>query len=229
MKKVAAVLLMSTILLGVSTSALAAENTKSVGDSTAGIHLTTGEATPTTPVDPVDPTKPLTPDPENPATGNAGPLSLDYVSNITFGENEISTSNLYYGVDLNPFVQVTDTRGTGAGWSLKASISSFANENKDKNLAGAQLSLLNSNVKSSDGLATDKPVASNVIFNETDELQPVMTAAESTGKGTWLNVWSGTEGQTENKNVQLYVPASSIAADTKYSATITWELTHAPE
>ncbi|MFR8960805.1 MAG: WxL domain-containing protein ElrC, partial [Enterococcus faecalis] len=96
------------------------------------------------PVDPVNPDteKPVEPfDPTTPDTGNkpnegtTGPLSIDYASSLDFGKNKISNKDEKYyanpqyffladgsGPDLtNPkpnYVQISDKRGTNAGWAL---------------------------------------------------------------------------------------------------------------
>ena len=52
-------------------------------------------------------------------------------------------------------------------------------------------------------------------------------AKKEAGKGTWLNVWSGTD--QSNENVQLKVLAGTAEADTEYTSTINWELADAPK
>ncbi|MEG0543917.1 MAG: WxL domain-containing protein, partial [Carnobacterium sp.] len=60
------------------------------------INFTAGEGVVTPPVDPTNPDNPNVPnpvdptDPTNPGTGQTGPLSIDYVSNIKFGEHKIT-------------------------------------------------------------------------------------------------------------------------------------------
>ena len=86
--------------------------TVSTVTSNATVTFTPGTE-PTGPVDPDDPSKPL--DPPGQGTGESGPLSIDYVPNITFGSQAISGSQKVYNAsELKPFVQVTDIRGTGA-------------------------------------------------------------------------------------------------------------------
>ena len=56
-----------------------------------------------------------------------GPLSLDYVSSIDFGTQKITMfeKKTYESTSLKPFIQVTDNRGTGAGWKVTAAACSF--------------------------------------------------------------------------------------------------------
>lgn len=75
---------------------------------------------PVTPINPIDPTVPVIP-------GTPGPLSIDYISSFNFGEQEITSSDVTYhaaeqkfynGTKGPNYVQVTDNRGTLAGWTL---------------------------------------------------------------------------------------------------------------
>lgn len=198
------------------------------------VNFKAGEGDITTPVDPTDPTNPVAPspidptDPTNPGTGNKGPLSIDYASNIKFGEQKIAGKDMIYSaINKDPFVQVTDTRGTGAGWHLSAKASTFQSADKTKTLKGAELSFKNGEVKAtSTNSVSVEPKASDIVFSNT-EAQPVFTAKAGEGRGTWLNVWSA-KGE-KNDNVQLKVLAGSADANTEYTATILWELADAPK
>lgn len=198
------------------------------------VNFKSGEGDITNPVDPTDPTNPVVPspidptDPTNPGTGNKGPLSIDYASNIKFGEQKIAGKDMVYSaINKDPFVQVTDTRGTGAGWHLSAAASEFQNADKSKTLKGAELSFKNGQVKAtSENSVSVNPTASDVVFSNTSP-QLVFNAKAGEGRGTWLNVWSTAE--EKNENVQLKVLAGSADADTEYTATIVWELADAPK
>lgn len=203
-------------------------------DSKNTVNFKSGEGEVTNPVDPTDPTNPVVPtpidvtDPDNQGTGNQGPLSIDYASNIKFGEQKIAGKDMVYSaVNKDPFIQVTDTRGTGAGWHVSATATPFQNEDKTKTLKGAELSFKAGQVKAtSDNSVSTAPTASDVVFSNTDA-KLVLNAKAGEGRGTWLNVWSAT-GE-KNENVQLKVLAGSADADTEYQATISWELADAPK
>ena len=199
--------------------------TKSEAESKSTVKTVVGETTePTPPVDPTDPEKP-NPDPEVPGTGNTGPLTIDLVSNIEFGEQEIKEKEAIYNAKTeHPYVQITDRRGTGAGWTLKASIGEFNNEDKTKTLKGAEFSLKNGTIKSTSSNVSEKPQGYDVNLNK--DLQVIMQAVTDQGMGTWLDVFSGTKDN--NANVQLKVPAGTAKAKQSYSSVIHWELTDAP-
>lgn len=130
----------------------------------------------------------------------------------------------YHAKNKSPFIQVSDKRGTGDGWTLKAMASEFKSED-GKVLAGAVLSLRNGQVKSQSGNVSSPPAAHDVVF-ENKDAQLVMAAKEGAGRGTWIVVFPGTEG--DNRNVKLQVLAGSGEALEDYSAVITWELSNAP-
>lgn len=227
------VIIVSSIIL---TSLLIASQSQAETVSNGSITLTDGSGQVTKPLDPKDPTNPnptLPIDPNdsnNTGTGNVGPLSIDYVSNLNFGEHRVSGSDMtFYAKNTDPYIQVTDTRGTGAGWTLQASISDFASESKSSVLKGAQLTLKNPELKSaSTSTTSDAPKGSSAVsFNSSK--QKVAVSETGAGKGTWLTTYAAGSETKENTNVVLSVPAGSPEANTTYTATINWELLDAPK
>lgn len=225
-KNIILVIAAGFLALAVGSNVANAQNTKSEINFVAGDQVTK-------PVNPLDPTNPIVPDPidpmdpDNGGTGQNGPLSIDYVSNIKFGKQKISGKDMTYSaLNAAPFVQVTDLRGAGEGWHLSAKISDFSSST-NQILKAATLSMKSSEVKAaSTGNVTEAPIQTDVTFDN-KESQPVMNAANKSGRGTWVGVWSGTD--QANEKVQLKVLAGTAEADTAYSATITWELQDAPK
>lgn len=203
------------------------------GVSESKIDFLSGDGVVTLPVNPKDPDNPIVPtpidssDPGNKGTGQIGPLSVDYVANLKFGQQKISGKTIAYkALNADPFIQVTDLRGAGDGWSLSAKISSFTNKNKQE-LKGATLSMQNSVVKAgSTSNISLAPVKSDLLFDN-HESKLVMNATNKGGRGTWLNVWSGTD--QANESIQLNVLAGTPEANTEYTSSITWELKDAPK
>lgn len=199
--------------------------TASSATSSATVTFTPGTE-PSSPVDPDDPSKPL--DPPGQGTGEAGPLSIDYVPNITFGSQAISASQKVYNAnELKPFVQVTDIRGTGAGWNVIAKASVF-NDGTGDSLKGSTISFIGGYVISANSSAS-KPTASTPVILTTDNAEStVLVAAENSGLGTWVDRWYPTETTaSSNDNVTLTVPAGSATSKT-HTSTITWTLADAP-
>lgn len=221
-----------TSLVGATHSTFA--EVSSVGNSKAAITFLAGSG-PVTPVDPTNPTKPLVPsgptDPTDPPTGNAGSLTLDYVSSVEFGANEISNkTEVYSAKSKKPFIQVTDRRGTGEGWSIVAKSSKFTNGTVDT-LPGAIISFKNGTTVS---LSTGgSPVINKTISLNTDGsiASTVVAASAGTGFGTWVTRWLGPTPEENdgalNDNVTLTIPAGSATVG-NHEATITWTLTDAP-
>lgn len=162
-----------------------------------------------------------------------GPLSLDYVSNLQFGSHKISNKvEEYKSETLRPYIQVSDLRGTGAGWNVEAEISPFTDESGSESLQGFSIKLNNGNASTS--LEADEsikaPTVNDEIILEVNKTANVVTAdpknvGESVntaqGLGTWVARWLATDD--ENENVTLKVPAGSASAG-KHTATITWTL-----
>lgn len=216
-------------------------------------------------LDPTSPVDPLDPDPENPVTpidptkpdgkptdGTQGPLSIDFASSLDFGLNKISNKDqTYYAraqkfsggtTDKPNYVQVSDNRGSNAGWNLTVKqVGQFTATTPTVNdvLKNAAITLTSPTVKSNS--TAEAPTA-----NDTIELVPdgpavlVMSAAVETGAGTWDNSWGTVEEVTEKdadnndvkanvtKAVTLFVPGSTLKDAVKYQTKLTWELADVP-
>ena len=218
MKKtiLATISISTTILAG--TVAVHADDLS--GKSTAKIGLTKQD--PDNPVGPIDPIDPDDNPPSNDPTGNTGDLRIDYISNIDFGTQTISGKTETYITEKPASLtesQVSDLRGTGAGWHLQVNYDTekpgFTSE--DKTLSGAELTLPSGTAKSvADNKATP-PATSEVVVN--DAAQNIMTAAANTGLGTWAD-------EMDTANVSLKVPSGNLVGD--YTATLVWTLSDAP-
>lgn len=216
-KTILATLLISTTILA-GTVAVHADDLS--GKSTAKIGLTKQD--PDNPVGPIDPIDPDDNPPSNDPTGNTGDLRIDYISNIDFGTQTISGKTETYIAEKPASLtesQVSDLRGTGAGWHLQVNYDTekpgFTSE--DKTLSGAELTLPSGTAKSvADNKATP-PATSKVVVN--DAAQNIMTATANTGLGTWAD-------EMDTANVSLKVPSGNLVGD--YTATLVWTLSDAP-
>lgn len=216
-KTISATLLISTTILA-GTVAVHADDLS--GKTTAKIGLTKQD--PDNPVGPIDPIDPDDNPPSNDPTGNTGDLRIDYISNIDFGTQTISGKTETYIAEKPASLtesQVSDLRGTGAGWHLQVNYDTekpgFTSE--DKTLSGAELTLPSGTAKSvADNKATP-PATSEVVVN--DAAQNIMTAAANTGLGTWAD-------EMDTANVSLKVPSGNLVGD--YTATLVWTLSDAP-
>lgn len=226
-KKFLSLGLMSTLLL----SAVAVPTAEAV-DSNASVEF----SDPSAPADILDPDNP---DNENGATddqlneGNTsnevGALTLDFVSNLNFGTHELSANpETYYAKNTTtPFAQVTDVRGTGEGWRLVASMSSFKQgegETATDSLPGATITLENgSNVTTSSNGAAPPETLSSIELTPDNGPQNITIADDDEGLGTWITRWTDF-----NQSVSLDVPAA-VATKGAHNSTITWTLYNTPD
>lgn len=216
------------ILMSLSSGVVASAAEASKAESKADFTLQAGDGE----------TVPEVTEPIGPGTGNKGPLSIDAVSSFNFGSDKISEKQATYeaivekGQSLG--VQVTDQRGTGAGWDLKVKISEFKNEDQKRTLVGAKLSIPKGTITTTSATTTAPPIATGLTLNQESNI--IFSAAKETGLGTWVNIFENSvengeeEGETKAGNpekVELEVPTGNYAD--KYSATINWSLEDAPK
>ncbi|MGF9853135.1 WxL domain-containing protein [Bacillus paramobilis] len=228
MKLAAIATLLSSSALALGTTAHADTASKATSENHIIFKASTKPTDPLDPIDPDNPNPPVDPaDPGNGGTGNEGPLTINYTSNIEFGEQEITSgTQVYNAKNENPYVQVSDNRGTGAGWKLSATASKFTSADSSKVLKGAELSFKDGEVKTKGNNVSKKAVHHDVIFNNTDA-KVLMDADVDGGRGTWIDVFSGEAGN--NDKIQLKVLEGSADAGVDYTATINWELADAPK
>ncbi|WP_086313725.1 hypothetical protein A5821_001258 [Enterococcus sp. 7F3_DIV0205] len=186
----------------------------------ATFEFTTEDPNNLKPNPPVDPEKPVTP-----PTGQKGLVAIDAVSDLNFGSATISggetkaTAVVNEGETLG--IQVTDKRGTGAGWNVQAKISDFKDKTDAKKiLKGATVKIpAGTFYTTATGDKDNAPTASNgngtVIGTAATQL---ITAAKDKGKGSWVNDWAD--------NVELTIPGGNLVGN--YEAAITWTMYDTP-
>lgn len=242
MKKTAYSTLAATVLLtgfAFGASTVLAEEDGASMKSVGTISYVTDDSS-VNPIDPMDPDpeKPITPtDPDDHERPTAGPLSIDYVSNLRFGEQKTTGTDMIYHAQLDEiidsegenikrpnFVQVTDKRGSNAGWHLTVTqdgqFKSGANE-----LAGAVLTLDNATLSTPNGGI--EPTASQAIALTPGSASDVLDAKEDQGTGTWLNRF-GADEEEGKSSVTLSVPGKTKKVQGEYKTSLTWTLTDTP-
>lgn len=206
----------------------------------------TGTLPPVNPVDPIDPEKPIDPvdpiDPEKPVEpGTNGPLSLDFASSFNFGEQLIVPTDMTYFAKpqlakdpANPaayierpsYAQITDSRGTEAGWNLSIKQEAqFKADSDNRELNGAQLVFVNGTVNS----VSESPKPSTVsktVELQLGETQTLMQAAEKEGVGT--SIYHLGDESTMSESVMLKVPGKSTKIKDTYKTSLTWILSTLP-
>lgn len=162
-----------------------------------------------------------------------GLLTLDYVSNISFGEQTINTTTLTYNsTALQPYIQVTDIRGTGEGWRVKASTDGFSQTNNDgtvaSSLLGSTIIFNNTTPVSNGGGVSPEKFGPIELSADTGE-QVIVDAKTNEGMGTWITRWlDSNPEEPDNQSVTLTVPGG-VAKTGTHTATITWTLESVPD
>lgn len=195
---------------------------------------------------------PLLPEGDNPPD-KGGPLSIDFVSKLDFGINQISNKDQTYFAKAQKYedsllytanyLQVSDNRGSLEGWMLKVVESSqFKQEKKVKHpvLDGARLSFKSPVVTSKN---TDPaPHAKEVLDLIPGQETIVAVADKGSGSGTWAVRW-GTEltkavtltedakktKEIFNPDVTLFVPGKTVKDEGSYSTKLNWILSELPQ
>ncbi|QPS72043.1 WxL domain-containing protein [Lactococcus garvieae] len=249
------------LFLASTTIIISSENIRADSESyqTSGeIGFTPGkEITPPVnpgPNNPGSAVTPIWPDGKTPSPGTPGPLSIDYVSSFDFGINNISTQDRTYyaksqryinsNLETPNYIQVTDNRGTTAGWTLKViEKAQFRQENvsaKHRVLEGAMISLKNPEAVSANEDAAPKIQEINNLVPGKETV--VATAEKGAGVGTWTIRWGSKlvkqnalnkEGNVVKENfntdVQLYVPGKTIKDAASYTTQLKWILSELPQ
>ena len=177
-------------------------------------------------------------DPENPGqdnddqngTGQTGPLTIDWVSDLNFGTHQLSVEEeTYEALNKAPFVQVSDRRGTGAGWNLTVQATPFTSDGLglQESLPGAKLTFTDGEAVSRINPIFAPNVADSIEVNTNNEATRVATATSGEGVGSWVTRWLKEEGADTNSKVALTVPQAA-ATPGSHTSTLTWTLTDAP-
>lgn len=257
MKNSVKYLCLSTVLLAALPAATAFGAEKS-SVTTNGIvtfeqpDLTNNDNDPVSPVNPDDPNTSIDTNdpnsllPEDNSGGN-GLLRIDFApKTFDFGTKELPTvTTTYYANPLSVtsangatdtwtnYVQVTDKRGTYAGWTLSVKQEKqFTNAAAANNnvLEGAVLSLgteqakaeiAGSNVDAKYTPSTVQEITKLVPGTQTD----MIVAGKEEGLATW--VYRFGSSATKDKGISLTIPAGAYTAGA-YSSTLTWSLSDVP-
>lgn len=209
--------------------------------------------------DPDKPVNPIEPNGDKPEAGTVGPLSIDFASSFSFGYQKIVNQDRSYAAlaqalknnDSNSqsyvpnYVQVTDNRGSNAGWTLQVSEDGQMTSDEktiNSNLFGATISLNSPVVVGVND--SRSPLSREVTLNPNGDSFVVMYAQPGGGSGTWINRW-GQQANLKienqaipnskeeiivnvNPSVTLAIPGSTPRDSVKYSTTLTWNLTDIP-
>ncbi|MCT8392603.1 WxL domain-containing protein [Weissella confusa] len=218
--------------------------------------------TPNKPLDPTnpDPNKPL--DPKNPDgtpsnPGTSGPLTLDFASSFDFGKQEITSVDQTYnasaqrlgdGKYVPDYAQITDNRGTFAGWTLSVKETDAFHTSGNVDLKATQIKFMDLNHATTNTLKTDVSMPKDFTLNPAGASVNIMSGAKADANKT--NGTSGTHiirfgndnslktddtqangekrDNTVDPSVTLIVPGASDKMAQKYTTTLQWTLGETP-
>ena len=241
-KTVSSLLLASALLLGTAAPVVANAATA----ATAGTGTTSNSITfkkPDTSTTPVDPDKPGTEVPTDPGdnggTEPSGDLTFLYVSpSMNFGEQSISTDKTNYdtptvtsrdfttsdksAVNKNLVTEVSDTRGTNAGWTV--SITADPMVSGSNTLTGATLQIDGSSATiNNSAVAKDEGVTgADTGALATDGKTPATIYSAEVGSGLLATTF-----QVDPANIKLANVPANVKAGT-YTGDINWTLSDTP-
>lgn len=153
----------------------------------------------------------------------AGELKLLQVPVLNFGNHPIAdTEQSYQAVSAGPNTQVSDLRGSGLGWNLVVSLSSFhLEEGGGPTLQAATIQITSPKVAAVNGNVGTPPAAVAQLTLTSDGTEtPVLEAGNGTGMGVWELVWTPA-------NTTLTVKPGT-AQQGKSVATLNWSLQSTP-
>lgn len=252
LQKLTSTVLLSALVLGVASTALAADvSTETVGKGTIQYKE---NLDPVGPTDPEIPGEVVTPKDDEEIIENTqqGNLQVNLVSNLKFGVVDLTTGKGTYfatptnlvdkddtAIERGNYVKVTDKRGDGTfkGWNLTAKITKpFTQATSGSVLKGAEITFMNPWVESEqpEDKRPTAPQAAFTLKSGTDaNTATALSAAATTGWGSHT-VEYGRPANTGNnpiteatmgKSVQLDVPANTPLSTTEaYVAEITWTI-----
>lgn len=158
-------------------------------------------------------------------TFEAGELSLITAPSFDFGVNTITAATEIYNAATTPTaLTVSDLRGSGEGWAVTASLSSFelnSTGSGTTTLNGAIITLNNGTVSAENGTTATAPTAqASVQLTAGGASDNVVSAAANAGQGVWSVNWT-------TENATLTVLPGTAQVGTSY-AVIDWALQSAP-
>ena len=210
----------------------------------------------------VDPENPETVDPPvDPGPSTKGDLRIDYVSSVDFGTVKLTKTNRTYKALANKigkdgklrgnFIQVSDFREKGSGWTLQVKQESqFQTKDYDE-LTGAVLSLDKGWANSSSAEKAPTVTRDTLSISNIGQVYDVARATENAGGGVWSINFGASKDNDDNQPttitedakssgkekagkiarnsaVKITIPDSTKVAAKEYQTKITWILSDTP-
>lgn len=176
---------------------------------------------------------------EGAESGVADGLKIDYVGMLDFGTQTIPATDAYFSAGnvqlkndtyVPQFIQISDTGGHLAGWSVSVTMSEFETNDKKQKIDGVQLALKNMEVVpgiSNYDLSYAPTVAATEVTLVPNTSQRIFSAADKKGAGSWI-VRFGSSETAISDSISLLIPKKSTKLAEEYSASLLWTITNEP-
>lgn len=182
------------------------------------------------PVNPMDPSKLGVEDPNNPATNNPGPLSLNVAPlQFDFGKQTTKDAILSYSAkDIGTqFIQVTDNRTDADGWALTIQRNELVSKGNAE-IRGAKLTIPKGVVRNSlhvpaTDSAENKHLKTQAVDVYGDNTPVTILSADqlnNNGKATTISVWESSKVRLTFKTL--------VTKKGAYISTVNWSLVTGP-
>lgn len=163
-----------------------------------------------------------------------GELTLDFASSFDFGVHPISVKDEIYaaapqklddGREVPNYIQISDLRGSAAGWTLSVQQKNqFVSIIKNNELIGAQIKFNNGKVIS-ESINKPKDIVESV--NLTPKVTEKLIFSDlNEGTGTWVYLLG--DDVTKGSSVELSVPGKTFKESDAYKTVLTWLLSDVP-
>ncbi|MBO0471765.1 WxL domain-containing protein [Enterococcus sp. DIV0242_7C1] len=216
----------------------------------------------------IDPEKPGKPVDPGPSPSTDGYLRIDFVPKFNFGRNKLSEKDQTYPVNAQLFhgetnargnyIQVTDSRATGDGWTIQVRQETAFTSNTNETLKGAYISLDKAWANSTIDKQYAPSLQTDVIkLDKVGTTYNLATAGKNQGYGTWaIEFGASDENEAgmqstltplkdeagkpvldatfENKQiyknnaVNFFMPGSTTTKPGQYQTVMTWILSELP-
>lgn len=224
----------------------ASSTTLTMGNTALTIRAVYEEIKQVSPVDPLDPETEINPDNQPELPEEQGLLSIDFVSQFTFGSQNISTQDQIYFAQpqrlLNEdgtvnkyerrpnYIQITDRRPENErdSWELSVRQNKQFHTEIGEELHGAQLQLRNPQlVTAQAGIEPGVQSTDTINLVPNSAKQTLLKTKGSEGTGTWIYRFG--DEQKADSSVALEVPKGTTPSAYSYKTTLTWELSAIPD
>lgn len=201
---------------------------------------------PISPLDPDYPNNDLTDLADVNITNDSDSLSLNVIPDFIFAQTDgtafpaqlVGEKSYTLYSPQRPYVQVSDLRGTGGGWTLSVSASQFTRDGTPA-IGGAKIRLSGGTAHSSNPTLSPLSINDSIVIECTNQAVAPVTVVnapgDNNGMGAWIIRWYPLDSQgrftastpAHAAGVDLYVPSDTLALPGNYSVTLCWTLSDA--